>query len=162
VSIDSTVGGASANSYVSQAAASAYFMDRLDADEWLSAPTNHQAAALIMATRRLDEERYHGCVTSTDQALQWPRAGVTDPNGFVYDSAEIPAPIQRATFELALALLKEPTLLNDSGLNAFESISIPSLDITPRSTPAAALPSYVKRLIAPLRVGGSHSHVSRA
>ena len=155
--MDSTVGGASANSFVSQAAASTYFGGRLGADAWTDASTTDKDAALMMATLRLDAENYVGYTVTLTQRLQWPRFSTYDRNGHFYASDAIPLVIQQATFEYALALLQEPTLLNDTGLEMFQNVRLGNLDVTPRNLASARLPAIVKQLIAPVRQGGGVS-----
>jgi hypothetical protein len=162
MAIDSTLGGTAANSYVSQSAASVYFSNRLDVATWTEASSANKDAALMMATTRLDAESYTGLRVLIDQRLQWPRNSVYDRDGVLLSSSTIPLVVQQATFEYALALLREPTLLGDSGLEGFINIKLGSLDVTPRATIAAKLPAFVKRLLTPVLLGGGEVHVVRA
>lgn len=162
MALNATVGGTSSNSYVTQAEATAYFAGRLDVTTWTSASSNDKDAALMMATARLDAETYTGSRVFTDQRLHWPRYSTFDRDGIVLDHTTIPLVIQQATFEFALALLREPTLLGDTGLEWFENVKIGSLDVTPRSITSARLPAFVKQLIAPVRKGGMGTPVQRA
>lgn len=162
MALDATVGGAAANSYVLQAAATSYFADRLDAASWTGAITGDKDSSLIMATLRLDTESYVGVPVFATQRLKWPRLGVFDEDGRMISSSSIPQVIQQATFEYALALLKEPTLLGDSGLEGFINVKLGSLDVTPRFVQAAQLPAFIRKLLAPFRIGGTSAHVSRA
>lgn len=162
MALDAMVGGASSNSYVTQSAASSYFGDRLDASTWTGATTGDKDSSLIMATLRLDTENYVGVPVFFTQRLKWPRSWVWDADGRSISSASIPQVIQQATFEYALALMKDPTLLGDSGLEGFINVKLGPLDVTPRNIQAAALPAFIRRLIAPVRVGGYGSLVVRA
>lgn len=162
MSLDATLGGAAANSYVTQAAATSYFGDRLDAAAWTAAVTGDKDSALIMATLRLDTESYVGSPITYTQRLKWPRYGAYDDDNRLLTSTAIPVIVQQATFEYALALLKDPTLLGDSGLEGFLNVKLGSLDVTPRFLAAAALPAFIKRLIAPVRLGGYGTPVVRA
>lgn len=159
MALDATVGGPTANSYLSLSDATALATDRLDAAEWSSATMETQAAALIMATSRLNLEAYTGSPVTYTQALAWPRYFTFDVDQRLIASDSIPLFIKRATFEYALALLKEPTLWADSGLQAFQNVKIGSLDVTPRGYAAPPIPDIVKRLIAPVRRGGSGTPV---
>lgn len=144
--LDATVSGASSNSYITQANAQLYLDTRDNVAEWTAATTADKDRALISATFRLEQEEYEGSVSSIDQALKWPRAGLTDDDGRLYDSDVIPKPIERACCELALALLKDELSLGDSGLEAFENVAIGPIDVTPRITRASgSLPETVKR-----------------
>lgn len=67
-----------------------------------------QEQALVEATRMLDRQRWKGLpvgVPVIDVVLQWPRTGVTDRLGAEVSSASVPDKIQKATYELAGALL---------------------------------------------------------
>jgi DnaT-like ssDNA binding protein len=163
--VDATVGGASSNSYVTLAAAEAYFLGRLSAEAWDDADgDDDKEAALIMATARLESEPYTGYRATTTQRLQWPRYSTYDRNGNMLASTTIPQLMQDATCEMALAILKDPDMLG--GANAFgefQNLRIGnSLDITPASQQVGALPMLILRLIAPLRLGGFMNRVVRA
>lgn len=109
-SIDATPGGASANSYLSIAAADAIADTMLGTLAWTSASENDKTRALITATRGLDTLEWIGHRTDPDQALDWPRTRATC-GGTTYADDTIPEPLQYATFDLANALLTTPTLL---------------------------------------------------
>lgn len=104
---DATVGGVSANSYVSVADADDYFTAHLDNSFW-AVPTAKKQAALVMATNRLEAERFGGETTASTQALEWPRMYVVDYNGHTpyIPSDTIPTQLKQATYELALYYLK--------------------------------------------------------
>lgn len=123
--LDATVSGANSTSYVTRTEANAYFAARLRSTEWDAAPDavdGDRDKALIMATSMLDRLPWIGAMTVSTQRLQWPRSYVPkpyDPNIQYAPSAMIegdaagywpanavPRPIQEATFELALELLR--------------------------------------------------------
>jgi len=150
MALDATISGASANSYVLRADAQTYFDNRLDVAEWTSASNDDKDSSLVMATLRLDQEEYTGTRADSDQALKWPRYGVYVDD--VYQEVDaMPKPIQEATYELALAILKDNTLLADTGLEGFENVSLSGLDVTPRFREAGKLPANVLRLLVDLK-----------
>lgn len=154
LTLDATIGGGSANSYITLASAVSYFEGRLDVAEWTAAATATKEVALVMATSRLDVEVYVGEPAATTQALQFPRNNVPERNGsgYYYESTEMPAPVGYAQCEMALALLKDSTLASDTGLEAFTHLKVGSLDVTPRaSRKAGALPAAVVRLLYGIR-----------
>lgn len=162
-SFDSTVGGASANSYVTVAEMSDYCGGRLDATEFDATVTLTQQKSLVMATARLDQENYVGTPAAFTQRLKFPRLFVPSIYGSWEDSDVIPERIKQATYELAIALLKDTTLFRDSGLEAFEQVGVGPLAVTPRvSRKAGTLPQQVIRLLSDLRTsGGGQTYVVR-
>ena len=105
--IDATVGGTASNSYVSLEDANTYFSTRLHAETWTSASDADKEAALITATNIIDwYYTYKGGKTTSTQALQWPRAGVTVGNE-TYPSNSLPKELIMATCELAMVSIDE-------------------------------------------------------
>jgi hypothetical protein len=150
--IDATVGGTSSNSYSTVALGTVYFDERLQSAAW--ATTDDQTRALIMATRRIDEEDFGGWRNTDAQALKWPRDGAT-VDGVDLSTTAIPDIVIRATYELALVLLTKDDASEDflanSGLEAFENVKVGPLDVTPRiSHMDGDLPEEVYRLLAPV------------
>ena len=152
--IDATVEGASANSYLTQSTAQTYLDGRLDVPEWTDASSADKDRALIMATGRLDIEEFFGNPTSFTQRLQWPRGSVPDPWGSFYASDTIPRPVEEATAELALAYLKTGASLDDTGLEGFVNVKVGPLDVTPKiGRKGDVLPSIVRRILRNIMVG---------
>jgi hypothetical protein len=108
INIDPTVGGASANSYVTLAEANSYFASRLGTTAWDNADADTRSKALIMAANRIEAELYRGTRVSADQRLAWPRAGVWLA-GLALASTAVPALVKQAQMEEALALLDQNT-----------------------------------------------------
>lgn len=159
-----TVGSSTANSYVTVAEATAYLDERLNSSAWTTAVDavgGDPERALIMATRRIDEEEFvgtpvnplNGTSTGTTQALRWPRYSATNGEGWVYEHTVIPAPVKHATIELALKYLNDGATdsLANSGLEAFKHVRVGSLDVTPRhSHRSTELPQYIRDLLRPV------------
>lgn len=151
-----TPGASNANSYVSAAEADTYFAARPGSTAWTGeADADTKAAALIYATVRIDEEQFKGRstkplpdrATSGDtQALEWPRAGVSDGEGWYYDQDTVPVCVKRATMEVALAMLAGGFDLEDTGLEGFDEVVVGPLKVTPRhARKAGALPASARR-----------------
>ena len=102
--INSTVGGASANSYITIAQGTAYADDVLGTTAWSTATTDNRTRALLAATARLDELAWIGARASSTQALAWPRTDAACGE-FDYAADVIPAEVQEATWQLAELLL---------------------------------------------------------
>lgn len=98
-------GLALANSYVTEAFADAYFVDRGNAT-WAAASSGDKQTALVRATDYIDKRfgiRFKGVKESSDQGLEWPRAGAVDNDGYVFD--DVPRNLEKATCEYGLRAL---------------------------------------------------------
>lgn len=112
MALDATLGGASANSYVTVAEADAYFATSFGRTAWGSALPANKEIVLIESTRLLDLlVSWKGYVKSDTQALRWPRTYVPTIDGvdtvlesYISDSI-IPKDVKNAVFELAYSLL---------------------------------------------------------
>lgn len=125
-----TIGGADSNSYLTldnvlaadgttviATGANEYFAESLHATAWTSASEPDKGKALVSATRFIDAKfRFKGIKTDQDQALAFPRYGVTNLDGYAYDNDELPKRLKDATAELALSLLA-------GGISAFSDPS---------------------------------------
>lgn len=117
-----TIGGASANSYVTLDEAETYLDTVLEADAWEAATAPRRTRALLQAARRLQDENWIGERATSTQALAWPRFDASKPDssigaysygykmfggrrGEVYSVTEIPERVKQAQIELALAYL---------------------------------------------------------
>jgi hypothetical protein len=108
VAIDATVGGETANSYVSVSAATAFFAGELDAVAWDAADTATKERALRAATTMLEALDYIGARATTTQALRWPRQVGVSVDERPVSTTAMPPRLVRATCRLALGLLTEP------------------------------------------------------
>ena len=131
--IDATIGGATANSYLTVAAADTLTETMLGTLAWTTATTDSKTRALITATRGLDTLGWIGSKATTTQALDWPRTGVSC-DGVDYDSTAIPTQILYATFDLANSLLTTPNLL-----------------LTPPASSTALIPGIPNRTLSKIK-----------
>lgn len=98
--LDATVGTLTANSYVTEEEADAYFLDRSNATAWAESTQKEQL--LITASRLIDWQlQFKGAKTSELQSMQFPRTGVELPSGYSVPSDTIPTEVKYAVFELA-------------------------------------------------------------
>jgi hypothetical protein len=111
--IDATLGGASANSYVTLADADAYFETTPDSSTWTDKTNDQKNRALISATRWIDALSFYGDRCSTTQALKWPREDYT-VDGIDLACTLIPVGIEVATYELARALANDTDAITGS------------------------------------------------
>ena len=176
VTINATVGSASANSYLTLAAAQEIidgFVQDADVTAWASATTDQKNRALFTATQRLDRERFLGARATDTQALQWPRTGVRKPDTYIntyavgfpfrittdyYTDTEIPQQVQYAQVVLAVYLHNNPDGIGLSGLEDYKNVKIGSIDVTPNLGYGAVgvdkIPPIVERYLTGLRISG--------
>ena len=176
ISIDATVGGANANSYLTLADAQAIidgFVEDADVTAWASATTDQKNRALFTATQRLDRERFLGARATDTQALQWPRTAVRKPDTYIntyavgfpfrittdyYTDDEIPQQVQYAQVVLAVYLHNNPDGIGLSGLEDYKNVKIGSIDVTPNLGYGAVgvdkIPPIVERYLTGLRISG--------
>lgn len=113
VTIDATVGGASANSFCELVEAQAFLDGKLPSPTaWDAAATDTKNRALVSATRWLCRLSWIGRRVDTTQALEWPRQDATDPDdpdGFDFDTDEVPQDVKDATAELAALMVAAGT-----------------------------------------------------
>lgn len=120
VSITTTVGSATANSYVTLAEAETAMEARLNADAWTAATTDLKNRALVEAQAELQSLDWVGTRTDAVQALAWPREYAIDPDAPsdadldtlpdpTFDDDEIPVRVKQAQIELAFQFIKAGT-----------------------------------------------------
>jgi len=114
---------------------------------------------MVTATRQMDAESWTGAKTTTSQPLAWPRTGVTDREGSAVASGTIPADIVNGFFELALALIADPSLATAGAdpASAVKSISDGKTSLTFWSPQNAGgrFPSTVQALLGPYLSGSA-------
>jgi hypothetical protein len=176
IAINATVGSASANSYLTLAAAQEIidgFVQDADVTAWASATTDQKNRALFTATQRLDRERFLGARATDTQALQWPRTGVRKPDTYIntyavgfpfrittdyYTDTEIPQQVQYAQVVLATYLNNNPDGIGLSGLEDYKNVKIGSIDVTPNLGYGAVgvdkVPPLMERYLTGLRISG--------
>lgn len=102
-------GSASANSYCTVADADTYHEAHIYAHQWDQAESGKKTAALIWATRLLDETcNWDGERATSAQALRWPRANCpnADDDDWI-SSSSIPTWLKIATAFQARALIEK-------------------------------------------------------
>lgn len=120
ITLVTTVGGASANSYTSRAEA-LVFADELfpaaERDPFKGAGADDQNRFLLAARRAIDELApwLEGERVDATQALEFPREGITKKDGVTaYLTTEIPEPVKRAQATLAAFLAKQAATGNSA------------------------------------------------
>jgi hypothetical protein len=100
-----TSGSASADSYASQAEATAYLAIRTTGTTWTSLASDVMDNYLRWAAIVLDTLGWRGYRTEETQALAWPRADIYDQDGYAVDDDAIPTWLKRAQAEMAYQLV---------------------------------------------------------
>ena len=157
-------GLSTANSYATEAQGDSYHDGHLYATSWTGATSANKEAALVMATRLLDENiDWTGRKFDEDQALDWPRSGTSDRDGYAIDHDEIPASLANATAELARWLIDSDRTA-EAGTEGFRRLKADTLEMEIDKTDrAGVLPRVVVRMIRHLGrpVGGIAAPVVR-
>ena len=171
VVVEDGTGLETANAYVDPAGAFAveYALAWLYKDEWTAADADTKAQAVVMATRTLDAQYEWRGVPLRDgvQSLAWPRV----IRGSLIPSDEVPAAVEAATLEMALALLqRNRTSDTNSGSRGLKSIGLGdgALKIEYGSDPTTApitaiIPANIRALLRDYgdAAGGSMRRVER-
>ena len=104
--IDATIKGANANSYVTLAEANTYFETVPNSTHWDNKTDDKKNRALIAATRWIDSFVYYGDRCDDGQALKFPRNNY-QVDGVELACSKIPQNIKYAQYELARALAND-------------------------------------------------------
>jgi hypothetical protein len=90
--------------------------------EWTAASSSAKLQALQTSARWLDQTfgaRWKGRRATQDQTLDWPRAGVTDRDGYQVSSTSTPTAVRQANAEAAVLHLQgELTTLGSTATGA--------------------------------------------
>lgn len=161
MAFDTTVGGASANSFLTVEEADAIALEHPFSASWKAiaanaAGTAQKQALLIAATRALNNLCYLGTPTSEAQALKFPMAGLFTRTGYALADSVIPLDLKLATFEMALNLLKSADapesatveLVNSLGLTRIKAGPV-ELGFKEGSGEIAFVPASVRSLLVP-------------
>ena len=104
--LTATAKSATANSYCTVAEGNTYHLEHLYDTDWQGAADITKTAALVWATRLLDEQIiWDGAQTTETQALRWPRGAILDQDGNEFDEDTIPQFLKNATAEYARYLI---------------------------------------------------------
>lgn len=129
LTLDATVGGLSSNSYVTRAEGDSYHECRLFVDDWTSASDANKDTALVWATSILDSHfDWAGTRFSIEQKLRWPRSGVLDRDGQLFDNDEIPQELKDAVSELARYLLTSDRTA-ESGTEGIKKLKVDVIEL---------------------------------
>lgn len=147
--LDTTIGGASANSYCSMDDAAAYHAAHTVHDTWDNADTDSRCRALQTATRLLDQWfDWRGTTATSTQALLWPRLDVLGSNGYLEASDMIPTRVMQATAELARQLLDaDRTKDADTDVSGVRKLKAGSVELEFTAVSSKPIPDAVMALV---------------
>lgn len=149
--LDSTISGINANSFLSITEADDLFWDIFDSNKWFTFSTEEKSTLLIQATSRLQTFIFSGLKAVGDQALNWPRQAVYDYEGKAI--VGVPRKLKQATVELAKWIWTEPDRnMTDVELQQFENVKIGPMDFTPKGN-AIIIPHTVNALLSSIGPG---------
>jgi hypothetical protein len=137
MALDTTPGGAGADSYASEAEANTYNTDRRapTSTTWSGATIAQREAALRAAAILLDRIFiWTGAAVDGVQARSWPRTGMLTGNGFAIPTsgaASIPIQLKEAQAEFAIQLFASDRLSdNDAQKQGITSVKAGSVAVT--------------------------------
>lgn len=155
ITLDATIGGANSNSLLSIERAGAILEKNMGSrSDWANADGETKKSALITATERIELDRWKGRRATETQALSFPRLDLIDQNGEEYADNIIIPDIEYGVALLAAALIRNPRLLEDTGLENLSSVSTAEKSITQRGLRPGRLPGQVERYLSRWRVEG--------
>ena len=128
--INATIKGENANSYVTLTEANSYFETVPDSTTWDNKTDDQKNRSLIAACRWIDSLVYEGDRCDDGQALKWPR------NNYHVDRVElvcttIPNGIKYAQYELARALANDTEAItgNKGTDGVYEEVKMGDLEV---------------------------------
>ena len=101
ITVDVTVGGAAANSYVTTVETDAHAEETIWDTDWTAGTQAEKDQLVVRATRAIDTMRHRSRPNSDTQALQYPRADAEKPSGTLWSTTAIPQPLKTATMHVA-------------------------------------------------------------
>ena len=168
--IDATLGGTSANSYVTLAAANTYFETVPDSSTWTDKTDDQKNRSLISATRWIDALTFYGDRCTETQALKWPRDEYK-VDGIDLSCTLIPEGIKVATYELARAFANDTdAITGTSGTTGiYDEVELGELRVKYNKTSQTSgvinnvfdVYPWLQTYLGPYCLGGASNHAVR-
>jgi hypothetical protein len=168
--IDATLQGASANSYVTLAEANTYFETVPESSTWDDKTDDQKNRAIISATRWIDTLSFFGDRCTETQALKWPREDYK-VDGIALACTLIPEPIKVATYELARAFANDTGAITDStgDTGLYEQVKLGEIEVKYNKSSQATgtvnnvfdVYPWLQSYLGPYCLGGSGSYQVR-
>jgi hypothetical protein len=141
-----------ANSYIALADAATYFANRNDT-VWTNADPDSQGGALVRAAAGMDywlNGRWRGRRANAVQALDWPRCGIFDSDGYCVPNNVVPQKVMFAQCEVAKIELTTPFIQQSvSKDDCPESVEVGPINVKYKATAPSI--TYWPQIIAMLR-----------
>lgn len=168
--IDATLGGTSANSYVTLAAANTYFETVPDSSTWTNKTDDQKNRALISATRWIDALSFYGDRCTETQVLKWPRKEYT-VDGIDLVCTLIPDGIKVATYELARAFANDTSAITGTSgtTGIYDEVELGELRVKYNKTSQTSgvinnvfdVYPWLQTYLGPYCMGGASNHAVR-
>jgi hypothetical protein len=168
--IDATLGGVSANAYVTLAAANTYFETVPDSSTWTNKTDDQKNRSLISATRWIDALTFYGDRCAETQALKWPRNNYS-VDGIDLACTAIPDGIKVATYELARAFANDTdAITGTSGTSGiYDQVELGELKVKYNKTSQTSglinnifdVYPWLQTYLGPYCLGGASNHAVR-
>ena len=168
--IDATLGGTSANSYVTLAAANTYFETVPNSSTWIDKTDDQKNRSLISATRWIDALTFYGDRCTETQALKWPRDEYK-VDGIDLACTLIPEGIKVATYELARAFANDTdAITGTSGTTGiYDEVELGELRVKYNKTSQTSgvinnvfdVYPWLQTYLGPYCLGGASNHAVR-
>ena len=128
--IDATIKGENANSYVTLTEANDYFDTSPDSSTWTNKTDDQKKRSLISAARWIDTLVFYGDRCDDGQALKFPRNNY-QVDGVELACSKIPNGIKYAQYELARALANDTDAItgNKGTVGTPEKVKIGDLEV---------------------------------
>lgn len=153
MAINSTPSSPDAVSYISVEYANSYFATKFGASAWLDFSDEEKEQLCVSATEELNVLKFGGAKSVNAQALEWPRAYLSDYSGQVISPHAIPANVMKATCEMAFWIwTEEDRMMSDTDLQQLESMKVGPLDLKVSKKPMV-LPIKVEQLLSAVGPG---------
>lgn len=174
LTVEDGTGKSDADSYISLADADAYNQANGNDEKFRELTSDQREEKLRLATKALDLEydgKWKGTRRKATQVLEWPRCGVSDPDGHDVSESTIPQRIKDATVELAIGLANGSELhavKTDRSLIKKERSKLGDLEEEVEygggGKSNADSPSFpkVKRIVRRYLVGGGMGYATRS
>lgn len=150
MALDATVGGTTANSYVTRAEAVEYMSMRLYTSAFDTLTDADKDKALMMASRLMDRlVCVVGTSTSPLQALRFPMVDLPSPTGGLVPADVIPVQLKEAVIELALLLAtRDTTAQSEAEAEGLTKLKVGPIELNFRDAIASnAVPASISSLL---------------